>query len=85
MIEVFLFIFLFVIGSALGSFGSVVVERMNRDESFILGRSYCEKCRHVLSANDLIPLILIFLLEVSVGIVRRISQLICLLMKYCLV
>lgn len=56
MFEILLFIFLFVIGSALGSFGSVVVDRMNRDESFIKGRSYCEKCKHVLSSKDLIPL-----------------------------
>ncbi|KKR78294.1 MAG: Type 4 prepilin-like protein leader peptide-processing enzyme [Candidatus Curtissbacteria bacterium GW2011_GWA1_40_9] len=49
-------ILFFVLGSAVGSFLNVVVDRTIRGEG-ILGRSYCEYCRATLKTPDLIPII----------------------------
>lgn len=46
----------FFAGSALGSFLSVLVDRFPRGETVIRGRSKCEHCHRVLSAQDLIPI-----------------------------
>ncbi|MEK7067369.1 MAG: prepilin peptidase [Patescibacteria group bacterium] len=48
---------LFIIGSAIGSFLGVCVERLNRGETIIKGRSHCDSCGHTLSWYDLIPLL----------------------------
>lgn len=48
--------FAFILGTAVGSFLNVVVERTAREEH-ILGRSYCESCKKKLSPRDLIPVI----------------------------
>lgn len=48
---VIIFLFSFFIGSFLG----VLVDRVARDEKFLLGRSYCEHCHHPLSWQDLVP------------------------------
>jgi leader peptidase (prepilin peptidase) / N-methyltransferase len=47
---------IFILGTAVGSFLNVVVDRTTRRES-ILGRSYCDHCRATLSTFDLIPII----------------------------
>ncbi len=47
-------IFIFIFGSAIGSFLNVLSDRLPNDES-ILGRSHCEKCKHELSWMDLFP------------------------------
>ncbi|MGI6278507.1 MAG: prepilin peptidase [Patescibacteria group bacterium] len=49
-------IVVFIIGLFVGSFLNVVVDRVNREEGFLTGRSYCETCRHPLSWLDLVPL-----------------------------
>ncbi|MBU1017875.1 prepilin peptidase [Patescibacteria group bacterium] len=55
---VLLYIILFIIGLAFGSFASVVIHRLHTKEGgWVLGRSKCPKCDHFLSARDLIPLI----------------------------
>lgn len=46
----------FITGLFFGSFLNVLIDRVPRKES-ILGRSYCETCRSVLSWKDLIPVI----------------------------
>ena len=46
----------FILGSAVGSFLNVVIDRTTRGES-ILGRSHCEYCRATLSSLDLVPII----------------------------
>lgn len=46
----------FILGSAVGSFLNVVIDRTTRGES-ILGRSHCEYCRATLSTLDLVPII----------------------------
>lgn len=51
----YLFI-LFVLGSAIGSFLNVVIDRTTRNET-IMGRSYCDHCRAKLGMLDLFPII----------------------------
>jgi leader peptidase (prepilin peptidase) / N-methyltransferase len=41
----------------IGSFVGVVADRWPKDEPFVLGRSRCPHCKHVLGARDLIPLV----------------------------
>ncbi len=48
---------LFFIGLFIGSFLLVVIDRFPRGESFVVGRSHCDMCQHVLVWYDLIPLI----------------------------
>ena len=47
---------LFILGSAVGSFLNVVVDRTTQGQS-ILGRSYCDYCRATLGVVDLIPIL----------------------------
>ncbi len=53
-IDVVIFIWLFWIGSAVGSFLNVVAWRMPRGES-VNGRSYCPRCKTQLKARDNFP------------------------------
>src|SRR3990167_9673658 len=50
------YIFLFVLGLAVGSFLNVLIDRLPREES-IKGRSHCDDCKKTLSWNDLIPIL----------------------------
>jgi leader peptidase (prepilin peptidase) / N-methyltransferase len=50
------YLFIFILGAAIGSFANVVIERLHRGES-INGRSYCEKCKKTLKPRDLIPIL----------------------------
>jgi prepilin signal peptidase PulO-like enzyme (type II secretory pathway) len=50
-------IFSFIFGCFIGSFLCVLADRLPRGEQFLKGRSKCEKCHHVLSAFDLIPVV----------------------------
>ena len=60
----FIFYFLvFLLGSAVGSFLNVVVDRGSAGQSFLKGRSHCDHCRHALYWFDLIPLFSFFLLS----------------------
>lgn len=52
----YLSVLIFIIGAFLGSFLNVVSDRILRKESFLKGRSYCEHCKHFLSALDLVPI-----------------------------
>jgi leader peptidase (prepilin peptidase) / N-methyltransferase len=45
----------FVFGLSVGSFLNSVIYRLEKEESFLKGRSYCPECRHLLSFLDLIP------------------------------
>lgn len=49
-------ILVFLVGSAVGSFLNVVIDRVVRGES-ILGRSYCDHCKSPLSPFDLVPIV----------------------------
>jgi leader peptidase (prepilin peptidase) / N-methyltransferase len=48
-------LFLFILGTAIGSFLNVVIDRLPREES-LNGRSHCDYCKHTLSPLDLFPL-----------------------------
>jgi len=50
------FIFI-VLGLMIGSFLSVLLERLDRKEGIVGGRSECPHCHHVLAWYDLIPLV----------------------------
>jgi leader peptidase (prepilin peptidase) / N-methyltransferase len=56
-------IFLFLLGTAIGSFLNVLIDRIPRDESIVKGRSHCDKCKHILAPYDLIPLLSFILLS----------------------
>jgi len=58
----FLYLFIFLIGTSIGSFIDCAVYRMERRQKFLFSRSYCPNCNHKLSGFDLIPIISFFLL-----------------------
>lgn len=58
-----LLLLLFVLGISVGSFLNVLIDRIPREESFLKGRSYCEKCKKELSFFDLIPLLSFVMLK----------------------
>ncbi len=52
-----LYLTIFFIGLAVGSFLNVVIDRIPRGESIMNSRSHCEHCRHTLHWLDLIPIV----------------------------
>lgn len=55
-VALILFLFLiFMMGACIGSFYNVITMRVPIKESFTKGRSHCPKCKHDLSALDLVP------------------------------
>lgn len=48
---------LFTIGAGMGSVANALIDRLPRGESWVKGRSHCDKCGHVLGILDLIPLL----------------------------
>lgn len=53
---IFLPVFLFILGTAFGSFANVLVDRIPKNKS-IGGRSHCDYCKKELKPQDLIPMI----------------------------
>lgn len=53
----------FVLGTIIGSFLNVLIDRIPRNESVIKTRSHCEHCRRTLQWNDLIPVISFLVLD----------------------
>ena len=53
----FYYVIFFLFGLAIGSFLNCAVCRIEKDESFLKGRSYCPHCKHTLSYKDLVPLL----------------------------
>lgn len=53
----FRFILGFIVGAALGSFGTMLAYRLPRRLSIILPRSHCPSCGTTLQARDLVPLL----------------------------
>lgn len=58
----FLGFFVFVLGTAMGSFINVVVDRVIHGES-LGGRSHCDHCKRTLEWYDLVPLVSYFVLQ----------------------
>ena len=50
-----LYFLIFIFGLAIGSFLNVVICRLKTNESILIGRSYCPKCKTILKWYDLIP------------------------------
>jgi prepilin signal peptidase PulO-like enzyme (type II secretory pathway) len=53
----------FIFGLNIGSFLNVVIWRLHTEESLVVKRSYCPKCKHQLKIIDLIPLISFLMLR----------------------
>lgn len=57
MNDYIIYIFMFFLGAIFGSFSSVLIDRIHKNEKGILcGRSKCPRCNHILGALDLIPI-----------------------------
>lgn len=63
MLDAFLYSIIFIFGLIVGSFLNCVIYRLERNESFLRGRSYCPHCKHTLSWQDLIPLFSFLILK----------------------
>lgn len=48
--------FIFIVGTAIGSFLNVLIDRLPNDQS-IMGRSHCDHCKKTLISADLIPVV----------------------------
>lgn len=57
MPEVFGYIFIFVLGSLIGSFLNVVIHRVPREESIVFPNSGCPKCGQAIKPYDNIPIL----------------------------
>lgn len=55
--EIFAYIFLFLFGSAIGSFLNVVIHRIPNEESIVFPNSACPKCGAAIRSYDNIPLL----------------------------
>jgi prepilin signal peptidase PulO-like enzyme (type II secretory pathway) len=51
-----IYLWFFVIGLVFGSFVNVLIYRLATSKNFWQVRSYCPRCKHILSAKELIPL-----------------------------
>lgn len=51
------FVLFFVLGLFMGSFFTVVGKRLPKKERFIMGRSHCDNCHHILSLFDMVPVL----------------------------
>lgn len=61
--DIFFFL-IFCLGLIIGSFLNCVIYRLEEGEkSFLKGRSFCPKCKHTLSWQDLIPVFSFFFLK----------------------
>lgn len=52
-----IYLYLFIIGSILGSFYTVIGLRLPNNESIIKPRSHCDTCKHTLKWYELIPIV----------------------------
>lgn len=57
------YLFIFVFGLVVGSFLNCVIYRLEKEESFLFGRSYCPCCKKTLKAIDLIPILSFLILK----------------------
>lgn len=58
-----MYLFLFILGTILGSFNNLVVYRRIMGQSIVSPRSHCEYCDHNLGVFDLIPVLSFLLLQ----------------------
>ena len=55
LLNALIYLYVFLVGSVIGSFLNVVIYRVPRGISIAKGRSFCPSCGHTLSARDLFP------------------------------
>ena len=55
--NLFLYLIIFIFGTTIGSFINVIVLRMKKNESFIKGRSKCQKCNKKITWQENIPIL----------------------------
>ena len=63
LISYLVYSLVFVFGLAVGSFLNCVIYRLEKNESFLKGRSYCPHCKHILGWKDLIPVFSFLILK----------------------
>jgi leader peptidase (prepilin peptidase)/N-methyltransferase len=56
-VEILFYFCIFIFGLAIGSFLNCVIYRLQKDEEFLVKRSYCPDCKKILNWPDLIPLL----------------------------
>lgn len=56
------FLYIFILGAVFGSFLNVVVDRLPKGQSIIVGRSYCDTCKKTILWRDLMPIVSYILL-----------------------
>lgn len=61
--EILIYFSIFLFGLAAGSFLNCLIYRLEKNESFLKGRSFCPNCKHTLSWQDLIPLLSFLILK----------------------
>jgi prepilin signal peptidase PulO-like enzyme (type II secretory pathway) len=61
--EILIYFSIFLLGLVVGSFLNCIIYRLETSQSFLRGRSFCPHCRHILSWQDLIPLLSFFILK----------------------
>ena len=71
MINFFLYLLIFIFGLIAGSFLNSIIYRLQTGESFLLKRSHCPYCKHVLSWSDLIPILSFLILKRRCRYCRR--------------
>ena len=57
MIEIAMYVLIFVAGAFIGSFLNVISDRLQSGESILVGRSHCDNCKTTLSPFDLVPIL----------------------------
>ena len=57
------YLFIFILGLAVGSFLNCVIYRLETGGSFLRGRSFCPHCKHLLGWPDLIPVLSFLILK----------------------
>ncbi len=57
MVNLFFHLVAFLFGLAVGSFLNCLIYRLENNQSFLKGRSFCPRCRHNLSWPDLVPIL----------------------------
>lgn len=61
--NIIFYLFIFILGTVMGSFVGAMTWRMHEGKDWVNGRSECERCHHKLGAIDLIPIVSYLLLK----------------------
>jgi len=62
-LEIFYYVFFFILGAIFGSFGNVIIYRLPKEESIVKPRSYCYSCKTPIKWYDNIPILSWFILR----------------------